>query len=121
MPASCVQDAPRLQQTFGITLLTGLTGQKIGGEYNYARQGAVWSAWVHVLIVAVLVLMACLFITTEGNTQGAQEPPGILDQFSNALKLLSDGTSSAVVQVQVSGYGKADDDDDGPGTRLVVK
>jgi serine protease Do len=68
---------------------------------------------------AVILLVVCLFMPGEGDAQSTQSPPGVLDQFSNALRSLSDRVSAAVVEVHVSGYGKDDDND--PDASLVVK
>jgi serine protease Do len=68
---------------------------------------------------AAVILSVCLFVSGESNAQSVQAPPGVLDQFSNALKSLSDRVSAAVVEVHVSGYGS--EDDNNPDATLVVK
>ncbi len=69
--------------------------------------------------VAVILLLLCLVMPSECHGQKAQPAEGVLDQFSNALELLAERVSAAVVEIHVSAYGNEDDDD--PNASLVTR
>ncbi len=68
---------------------------------------------------AIILLLLCVVMPDECLGQRAQPPEGVLDQFSNALQLLAERVSAAVVEIHVSAYGKADDDD--PDASLIMR
>jgi len=110
----------------------GRTGRTIGGV-PVARTPAhggfpvgSMAAWDRSMAKPIPVLAAAAFLfapmaRAAEPGRSVAGPPGILRQLNGALSQLADRVSPAVVQIQVSGYGPASNEDGHPGAAFIVR